>query len=337
MKKRATTGFIKTMISGILLLIIISCGGRPKDVLSEDKMVSLLVDMELTEAYVNTQMSANNSVRIEMGRKVLEAHGVTEAQLDTTLAWYGRNMDEYAELFEKVDKEIIKRQKKFTDVPGAHPKEADNMWPYPTHLILSPMSGYESFTFSLPESNLEKGGILNMSFYLPNSAAFKGMLGVEYSDGYGEASVSNFTSKHKIEMTLQTDTAKEVTKIYGSLLLKDTKALPLYIDSIALKLEPIDSMAYKSKKRSQKQYGIMRPQKEPEKVVVKDTLQNIEVETTTDNPAPAKIEEEMIKTENKPEQNLTPNSRTVPARKFPADNSGRDRGTKQPVKQPKKK
>lgn len=238
-----------------LFMIAVSCGNRPSYVLSEKKMVNLMVDMELAEAYENTQGSASSQERIEMGKRVLEAHGVSEETLDTTLAWYGRNIDEYAELFEKVDKELVKRRKKYTEIPGAKPKEIDELWPYSSHLIISPLSGYDAFSFSLPHPEILKGDVIDLSFSLPNPSALKASLGVEYTDGYGEAATTSFTSKSHIQMTLQTDTAKEVARIFGTMHFKDIKVLPLYIDSISIKASPLDSVSYRSKRRIQKSFG----------------------------------------------------------------------------------
>lgn len=236
------------------LLIGISCGNRPSNVLSEKKMVSLLADMEIAEAYVNTQGSSSNDERIEIGKRVLQAHGVSEETLDTTLAWYGRNMDDYASLFDKVDKEIIKRQKKYSEMEGTTLKIGDNLWPYGSHLVLSPLSGHDALSFSLSNPEMESGDLLVFSFFLPNNANVKSTLGVEYSDGHGEALYSNYSSKKKLNLELQTDTGRKVSRIFGIMHLKDIKDLPLYIDSISLETIPYDSLSYRSKRRSQKTF-----------------------------------------------------------------------------------
>ena len=263
----------------LLLLCAWSCGPKQPKVIPEGKMVDLLVDMELAEAYANVQGGQTSDQKVEMGRRVLEAHGVSEEELDTTLAWYGRNMDKYSGLFEKVDKEIEKRHKKYTEIPGQEIRESDNLWPYNPHLILTPQSGYESFSFYLGDVDVNKGDLVNLNMYLPNVVGLKGTFGVEYKDGSGEASVSNFSTKHKIEMMLQTDTAKEVSKLYGVFTLKDTPLPTIYIDSISIKTEPLDSASYRSKKRTQKLYGIMMPPPKPEpKESPVDTIKNDSIE-----------------------------------------------------------
>ena len=248
----------KTLISYFLFLFFIiaffSCGDRPSDVLREKEMVNLMVDMELAEAYLNTQNTLSGRDREEIGKRVIASHGVSEETLDTTLAWYGRNMDEYSELFEKVDKEIEKRKKKYIEPEGLVKNETDNLWQYNSHLVLSPLSGKDAFSFSIPYPDIEKGDIINLSLFLPNSASVKTTLGVEYNDGYGEAVVSNI-SKNRMQLELQTDSGKIVNRIFGTMHVKEEKSLPLFIDSISIKGMPIDTLNYRSKRRSQKNFG----------------------------------------------------------------------------------
>ena len=62
-------------------------------------------------------------------------------------------------------------------------------------------------------------------------------------------------------MSLQTDTAREISRIYGFMQLKDSKMLPLFIDSIFIKTQPLDTLNYRSNKRTQKHFGALKFQK----------------------------------------------------------------------------
>lgn len=238
----------------VLSHFLISCSDRPSQVLGEKEMVNLLVDMEIAEAYSNTQ-NTRSTQKEDLGKQVLEAHGVTPEELDTTLAWYGRNMDDYTALFEKVDKELNSRRIKYTEIPGEKQKESDELWPYSPHVVVSPLSGYESVNFSIPNPGIEKGERLLFSFYLTNPVSIKGTLGVEYINGNGEASLTNSNNKSSVKLELQTDSTQMVSRIFGTMFIKDSKNLPLYIDSISLKAAPIDTLEYRSKRRVQKVFG----------------------------------------------------------------------------------
>lgn len=247
--------FFLVLILSFVGMITNSCSDRPSNVLKEKEMVSLIVDMELTEAYVNNEYTLSKKERDEMGKRVLEKHKVSEETLDTTLAWYGRNIDEYAKLYEKVDEEINKRRKKFAQLEGEEFINTNELWPYSSHLVISPLSGYDALIFSISSSELEKGEVLKFSFYLPNPTNLKNILGVEYQDGHGEIFSSN-SSKNKVEMELHTDSSKVVSRIFGTVQLNNLKSLPLFIDSINLVGEPIDTLHYRSKRHSQKTFII---------------------------------------------------------------------------------
>ena len=274
MRKNKREIYLLLLTIGICSALF-SCSDRPSNVLSEGKMVSLMADMEIMESYVNSQMGGSSKEKMEMGEKVLEYHGVSKESLDTTLAWYGRNMDEYSDLFEKVDKEILKRKNKYIDIPAEVLQISGNLWPYSPHLYLSSLSEDDSFVFSLSQPEIEKGDIVKFSFFLPNASNLKGNLGVEYEDGYGEAVPYMGTRRNLVEVELVTDTAKKVARIYGVMNFKDNPVFPIYIDSIAIRLEPYDSLSYVAKRRPLKAYGKIRPQKAP---IIKDTIDTIDTE-----------------------------------------------------------
>lgn len=266
---------IKTIGGVIMLSALLFCGcsKRPKGVLSEKKMVSLMADMQLAEAYSNTVgMSRYGSVSREtIGKGVLSAHGVTQEEVDSTLAWYGRNMDEYAGLYEKVDREITYRRKKLMKEEGFKDdiNSADMLWPYQTHGVLSSLGNTDAWILSLDSPELERGDVLEWSMRMSESSAFAGVLGVEYADGTSDAISQMFSGKQKYEMRLQTDTGKMVSRVYGSLRLKEPGQKPIFADSIMLRRLPFDSLEY-HKHRSLRHYGV--PTRIKPKVEKKDTI-----------------------------------------------------------------
>lgn len=260
MRKRKKSDFVINFTKTLALLIVLSfasCSDRPSNVLSENKMVHLMADMEIAEAY-SQQMAISNDERMVLGRSVMASYGVTEEQLDTTLAWYGRNIDKYTELFDKVDKEINKKKEKYSEQPLENVANYVNLWPYSKHLMLMAQSDAEALVFSFPDPGMESGEMVKMTFALPVAIPGKGVLGVEYEDGSGEIMTSTFNTQRHVEMSLQSDTLKPVSRLYGSVMFKERENYPVYIDSISLILQPLDSVAYSQKQRTQKPYGALR-------------------------------------------------------------------------------
>lgn len=281
----------------VFLLLVSACNNRPSYVLSENKMVNLMVDMQLAEAYVNNNPGGNTSeTKKELGREVLALHNVSPEELDTTLAWYGRNLDQYSELFEKVDKEILKRKGYYLGEDVMSISDSDNLWPYSEHLVLSPLSGSDNFIISLNDPAIEKGGVVSLSFFLPNTTSVKGVLGVEYSDGTSEATMSTTNGRSKVEFKVQTDSGKIVSRLYGVMNLKEKKDNPVYIDSIFVTTVPFDSLEYLHNKRTQKKYGAILPHIKP--VAPKDsTDQNKESRDSIQQQSEAIDNTQLVKSE----------------------------------------
>lgn len=118
--------------TGLLLAVLIaallmSCSGEqtvsPRDVIPEKKMASLLLEIHLTDAILTTDLSQTDSKRnraLYFYPSLLEKHGVTKAQADSSIAWYMRHPDAYKRIYEQVIQELEKRQ-----VPDAKPEPAE--------------------------------------------------------------------------------------------------------------------------------------------------------------------------------------------------------------------
>ncbi len=285
---------------GIMLLAALTlcgCSNKPKGTISERKMVRIMADMQLAEAYANTvgmNHYSQGEERSDLGKGILEARGVTQEQLDSTLAWYGRNIDDYTELFEKVDKEINSRRKKIMRQTGVDEvvNSADILWPYASHGVLSTLGNTDAWVLSLESPNLNKGDILEWTLRLSENTQINGVLGVEYDDGTSDAFVQLLTgNRKKYEIRLQTDTSKIVNRIYGSLRLRDNSAKPIYADSIMLRKLPFDSLEY-NKHRSLRHYGAparIKPKVERKDSVSTDSIKK-ELRLDADRIEPIEVE-----------------------------------------------
>ncbi|MCQ2234942.1 MAG: DUF4296 domain-containing protein [Paludibacteraceae bacterium] len=86
--------------------------GKPE--LSKDKMVRLLIDVHLAQAYASRSSMTNTSEidHNQLYRSVLDKHGVTEAQFDSSVAWYARNANDYKAIYNIVKDSLKRRQLK---------------------------------------------------------------------------------------------------------------------------------------------------------------------------------------------------------------------------------
>lgn len=226
-----------------------SCSGKPDQVLSEGKMVSLLTDMQLAECYADNEfLGSDRSERKRMlARQVLARHGVTQEELDSSFNWYGRNYDDFAALYAKVDKELKKRERVLVaDIQEEKTEDSGSLWPWSDHGLVSKLGNSDGWVFSLDNPEVEPGERIQWRMHLKNQPNLAGMMGVEYTDGTVETSMMNLVGRDKFELTLRLDTGRTVERVFGTLRTKPETNIPVYADSIRLVRLPYDSTYYMS-------------------------------------------------------------------------------------------
>lgn len=90
------------MLAILCTTAISSC--KKKEVLSEDTMVAILKDLYLTESMydVNHGNFRTDKAKTSLYNAVLEKHGITEAQLDSSLVWYSDNAQLYLRVSDSI-------------------------------------------------------------------------------------------------------------------------------------------------------------------------------------------------------------------------------------------
>lgn len=226
------------------------CSNRPKGILSEDEMVQVMVDLQIAEAYERNG-DANGYLhgksRELLGRGVLMEHGVTVEEMDSTIAWYGRNMDEYSKLYKKIDIELNKRQLKYARAAG----ESENvgsladLWPYSRHYVVDQHSLTNGLVVNIPVTELAPGDKLTWKMIVEGASSRNLTLGVDYENGGSEVyKMANKSYDKWVEVSLQTDSTQIVNRIFAIADFDDPTQRVL-IDSIQLYHTPLNSEEYR--------------------------------------------------------------------------------------------
>ena len=133
---------------GLVLLIgtllSTACSKVPDDILSEKQMQAVQLDMQLAEAMINLNNKdfPDNAHKEALYQSIFRKHQITQAQYDSSLVWYGRNLDIYMKVYDRILADLNKRQKELGDVQAvAAPvtkKDSIDIWPRRTFLNLEP-------------------------------------------------------------------------------------------------------------------------------------------------------------------------------------------------------
>ncbi len=93
----------------IALILLMACKSNPeKDtVISEEKMIEILVDVQITEAYfLNNDPSIRskdfNTLSPQYYKYIFEKHQITKAQFDESMKFYVEDLPTFKILFDSV-------------------------------------------------------------------------------------------------------------------------------------------------------------------------------------------------------------------------------------------
>lgn len=237
--------------------------------LSEKEMVNLIADIEVAEQYIQGNMpnSYENSFRDRAMNDVLRNRGVSKAEFDSTMTWYGKNIDEYSNLLVKVEQELARRSR---NVSSSRAEEnRSDYWPYSRYCAYDYHSASNGIRFSTQVEGLPKGGRINWKIHFNRSVDGQGLLGVVYEDGSTNYGTNQLYSSNRFDMTLQSDSSKVVKKIFGSLILDKTGSGRILCDSISLTGLPMDTTKFYEYYSTRRYF---KPQRILKKITVEDSL-----------------------------------------------------------------
>ena len=250
------------------LFIMCGCSSQPYGVVSQSKMVELMADMHKAEAVIdmNSAQFNNDSLKKAMRQSVLMKHGVTQAQFDTTLVWYGHHAKQYDEMYEDVIALLDEEKQELSDVKGPvmregmvmakrYPSAGDSadVWSKRRVWVVSNEGCSDNtifFDFKTQSDN-QNGDRYNLSFKFTNSSnnRLEVFLGADYYDGtlsyvYRESGTEGIN-----RYTLQGDSTKKVRRVFGYI-----KAVPMgsevcFIDSLQLLRTRFNSSQYNTFKQ----------------------------------------------------------------------------------------
>ncbi|MDR3129404.1 MAG: DUF4296 domain-containing protein [Tannerellaceae bacterium] len=88
----------------LFFVVFFGCGRVPKGILSEKEMEAVLTDMLKAEAWIGLEPTVyrNDTVKAMVYESVFHKYNISREIYDTSLVWYGRNIDVYLQVCEQV-------------------------------------------------------------------------------------------------------------------------------------------------------------------------------------------------------------------------------------------
>ena len=236
-----------------LFLVLIACNSTPGYVIGEDDMVSLLVDVHKGEAYVemNSGSFYSDSLKKTFRQTIFMRHNVTQEQFDTSLMWYGHYIDQYKKVYDRVierledeEKEIrlaAAREGQVTLAAG----DSANLWN--ENRIASIRRAEAPIIFDVTaDDDFKRGDVYLWAFrYFNVRGQLRVFFAIDYADGTTSFLNRVEASEGWAKLTLQSDSTKDVKRVYGMLSKPDmNQGEVVLLDSISLVRTRLEKSKY---------------------------------------------------------------------------------------------
>lgn len=249
----------RTLFVALIVAVVAgACRKVPDYVIAPDDMAGLMADIHIGEAMVdhNRRQYDSDSMRQVVKQSVFAKHGVTSEQFDTSMVWYGHNMKEYMDVYDKTVSILENRLAEIGNRVSAEQSlslagDSVDIWGGPRYLSLNALSASNVITFEISrDENWERGDAYTFRAKIINSKGnSRGAIAAEYDDGSVE--FTNLASEGDgwKEMTFLCDSTRMPLQIYGFFTVLPEGNTSVYIDSVALVRNRLNPVRYNQRYR----------------------------------------------------------------------------------------
>ncbi len=235
---------ISAAVAGCLLLFVAACTRVPSGVIPPDEMAELIADMHVGESYIEYNVASfrSDSAKENLRQSIFRAHGVTEAQVDSSLLWYGHHIDTYNDVYLNTLDILKERQNALGNLIAAQASisfsgDSVDIWTGSRHVNITPRSPAQGLRFNLPvDSMLRPGDSYTWRIKMLNTepnVSIKWNTVAEYTDGTIETYSTTSSARSWHETTFVTDSTLILRSLRASAMVSGP-ATEFSLDSIML-------------------------------------------------------------------------------------------------------
>lgn len=231
----------------VILLLLAACKKMPDNVIKPDKMAALMADLHTGEAVVEANASTWNtdSSKLALRQSIYARHGVSAADVDSSLIWYGHNLKDYMKVYDKsieiLEERIAEAERAGGKTSGDVRRvtidgDSVNIWQGPSTVRIARENPSEFLSFSYSsDRNWERGDHYTLSLVPVGTQSSVFMtIAVNYNDGTAEYVTLDRGHEGRKQLTLVLDSSKIATNVFGSIHYAPTKDEISFLDSISL-------------------------------------------------------------------------------------------------------
>lgn len=258
----------RNSIFAAIIVLAAGCHGVPSEVIQPEEMAQLMADVHTGEALVdmNRREYETDSAKQAFKQSVYARHGVTSAQVDSSMAWYGRNITRYMDVY---DRTIEILEHRLTETGNRVAAEAAlsmagdsvDVWPHPRYLAISPKSPTAIITFHFnADENWEPGDYYTWrTKILNNGGQSEWSIAGTYTDGSVETVYNGFGGDGRREILFRSDSTRILRSLSGYMRAALPDEGPVRLDSIELVRKRLDPGLYNERYRQRRVSGYAMP------------------------------------------------------------------------------
>lgn len=237
----------KTLLLAAVIasLALVSCNRVPSYVVKPDKMAKVMADMRMADAVIVVSPDEFTTLpeKIRLRQAVLDANGITAEQFDTSLVWYGHNIDKYQGVTEKSIDILENRMKEINVIASGEAAmsvagDSVDLWEGPQTISITSKSPSQFVTFAMDkDANWQKGDIYTLRAHPvvpPQSVSWA--ITMAYADGTVETTGGSVApnSTTRQELAFHSDSTREAIRISGWISIVPDRHKPAVLDSLSL-------------------------------------------------------------------------------------------------------
>ncbi|MDH6357650.1 DUF4296 domain-containing protein [Parabacteroides sp. PF5-9] len=228
-------------------ILIASCSKVPSHILSEKEMQLVMKDMLIAESMIGNDYGRyhTDTAKVALYESVFRKYDIDRALYDSSLVWYGRNLDIYMKVYERVIADLNNAITALGDVQAsAAPvtnQDSVNIWPRREYLTFQPKDLFRGVVFDIvPEKNYSSGSafVIGLRVWgLTNSMQNRPEIRLNAVHNDTIISIRKQIDRDGYhEFILRTQAAKQVKQVYGSIRFEDEKRsyYKIFVDSLSL-------------------------------------------------------------------------------------------------------
>lgn len=243
----------RLLYSVILAAAVCACSRTPDGVIPPEQMAHLLADMHTGEAMIdmNRREYMADSSREAVKAAVYARYKVDDATFDSSLAWYGRNISVYMDVYDRtieiLEHRLIESGNRVAaDASLSISGDSVDVWPYARYISVGDRSPSKILTFAFQrDDNWERGDSYTWRMKtFNNPGPSRWQMVTEYDDGTVEYTSMDFNGDGWKELIMCTDSLRQATRVYGYMSGVNRQGASLRIDSVQMVRKRVDPNLY---------------------------------------------------------------------------------------------